>query len=171
MKKAAVYTRTGDKGSTSLYTGERVSKCSLRVEAYGSIDEINSALGLARATATREDVRETIFSVQKLLSLLMADVASLNLPEPYIKEEHVKLFEDTIDRFDSMLQPLSHFLTPGDSLSNAALDVARTTARRAERNLLRLNEQEPLNPLLLQCVNRLSDLCFIMGRVETEVKE
>ena len=109
--------------------------------------------------------------MQKLLSLLMADVASLNLPEPYIKEEHVKLFEDTIDRFDSMLQPLSHFLTPGDSLSNAALDVARTTARRAERNLLRLNEQEPLNPLLLQCVNRLSDLCFIMGRVETEVKE
>ena len=103
MKKAAVYTRTGDKGTTGLYTGERVPKQSLRVEAYGTVDEISSALGLARAQVTREDVRETIFNVQKLLMSVMADIASLNLPEPYIKEEHVKLFEDIIDKFDSLL--------------------------------------------------------------------
>lgn len=85
--KAAVYTRTGDKGTTGLYTGERVPKQSLRVEAYGTVDEISSALGLARAQVTREDVRETIFNVQKLLMSVMADIASLNLPEPYIKED------------------------------------------------------------------------------------
>ena len=105
MKKAAVYTRTGDKGTTGLYTGERVPKQSLRVEAYGTVDEITSALGLARAQATREDVKETILNVQKLLMSVMADIASLNLPEPYIKEEHVKLFESTIDKFDALLQP------------------------------------------------------------------
>jgi len=170
MKKAAVYTRTGDKGTTGLYTGERVSKCSMRVEAYGTLDEVNSALGLARSLVKRDDVKDAIFRVQKLLMSMMADVASLNLPEPYIKEEHVKLFESTIDKFDSLLEPLSHFLIPGDTPGAAALDIARTTTRRAERNLLRLNEDEPVNPQLLICVNRLSDLCFILARVETEVK-
>ena len=144
-KKAAVYTRTGDKGTTGLYTGERVSKCSTRVESYGNLDEITSAMSM------------------------MADVASLNLPQPYITEEHVKLFESTIDKFDAMLQPLSHFIIPGDSPGAGALDIARTTTRRAERQLLRLNETEPVNPQLLICVNRLSDLCFILARVETEV--
>ena len=163
-------TRTGDKGTTGLYTGERVPKQSLRVEAYGTVDEISSALGLARAQVTREDVRETIFNVQKLLMSVMADIASLNLPEPYIKEEHVKLFEDTIDKFDSLLQPLGHFIIPGDTVGAAALDIARTTTRRAERCLLRLAENEPVNPNVLVCLNRLSDLCFILARVECEVK-
>ena len=148
-KKAAVYTRTGDKGTTGLYTGERVSKCSTRVESYGNLDEITSALGLARSLVKRDDVKEAIFNVQKLLMSMMADVASLNLPQPYITEEHVKL--------------------PGDSPGAGALDIARTTTRRAERQLLRLNETEPVNPQLLICVNRLSDLCFILARVETEV--
>ena len=98
MTKAAVYTRTGDKGTTGLYTGERVSKYSLRVEAYGTVDEITSALGLARATVTRQDVKGTILKVQQLLMSLMADIASMNLPEPYIKEEHVKMLESTIDK-------------------------------------------------------------------------
>ncbi|MDD3396825.1 MAG: ATP:cob(I)alamin adenosyltransferase, partial [Acidaminococcaceae bacterium] len=106
MKKAAVYTRGGDKGQTSLLSGERVPKCSLRVEAYGIIDETTSALGLARALASREDVKATIYKVQQLMSLMMADVASLNLPEPYIKEEHVTILEQTIDKFDAWLQPL-----------------------------------------------------------------
>ena len=169
MKKAAVYTRTGDKGTTGLYTGERVPKCSLRVESYGNVDEITSALGLARATVTREDVRETVLELQKKLALLMADVASLNLPEPYIKDEDIKAIEATIDKYDSLLQPLSHFLLPGDTLAAAALDLARTTARRAERQLLRLDAEEPINHNVLVYINRLSDLCFILGRVESEV--
>ncbi|MBQ9257826.1 MAG: ATP:cob(I)alamin adenosyltransferase, partial [Acidaminococcaceae bacterium] len=98
-----------------------------------------------------------------------ADVASLNLPQPYITEDHVKIFESTIDKFDAMLQPLNHFIIPGDTPGAAALDIARTTTRRAERQLLRLNETEPVNPQLLVCVNRLSDLCFILARVESEV--
>ena len=169
MKKAAVYTRTGDKCTTGLYTGERVPKQSLRVEAYGTVDEISSALGLARTAVKREDVRETILEVQKLLMSLMADVASLNLPEPYIKEDHVKLFESTIDKYDAMLQPLAHFIIPGGSMGAAALDIARTTTRRAERCLLRLAETEEVNPQVLVCLNRLSDLCFILARVENEV--
>ena len=160
--KAAVYTRTGDKGTTGLYTGERVPKQSMRVEAYGTVDEISSALGLARATVRREDVRETIYKVQQLLMSLMADIASLNLPEPYIKEEHVK--------FDNMLQPLSHFIIPGGTPGSAALDIARTTTRRAERCLLRLSETEEVNQQVLICLNRLSDLCFILSRVEVEVE-
>lgn len=169
MTKAAVYTRTGDKGTTGLYTGQRVAKQSQRVEAYGSVDEINSALGLARSLVERDDVKKTILQVQKLLMSIMADVASLDLPEPYIKEEHVTLFEQTIDKYDSMLQPLSHFLIPGDTRGAAALDLARTTTRRAERQLLRLNETEPINHNVLVCINRLSDLCFILARVESEV--
>ena len=169
--KAAVYTRTGDKGTTGLYTGERVPKTSLRVEAYGTVDEISSALGLARATARRQDVKGTILKVQQLLMVLMSDIASLNLPERPIKEEHVKLFEDTIDKYDAMLEPLTHFIMPGATTGEAALNIARTTCRRAERCVLRLNEVEPINPQVLIVLNRLSDLCFILGRVEAEVSE
>jgi len=169
MAKAAVYTRTGDKGTTGLYTGERVPKWSTRVEAYGNIDEIDSALGLARALCKRPDVKATIYNIQQLLASMMADVASLNLPQPYITESHVETFEHTIDEFDAKLQPLRHFIIPGDTPGAGALDIARTTARRAERQLLRLNEESPVNPQLLICINRLSDLCFILARVEAEV--
>jgi cob(I)alamin adenosyltransferase len=170
MTKAAVYTRTGDKGYTSLFTGERVPKQSLRVEAYGDIDEVRSALGLARATVQRDDVKETVLKLQELLMSLMADAASINLQEPYIKPEQVTLLEQTIDKYDAMLAPLTHFITPGDNLGAAALDMARTITRRAERALLRVAENEEVNPSVLLCLNRLSDLCFILLRVETEVK-
>ena len=83
---------------------------------------------------------------------------------------HVKLFESTIDKFDALLAPLGHFIIPGDTVAAAALDIARTTTRRAERCLLRLAETEEVNPNVLICLNRLSDLCFILARVESEVK-
>lgn len=171
MKKASVYTRTGDAGMTSLCSGERMAKCSPRVDAYGNIDEINSALAMARATVKRKDVAETIYKVQKMMLMLMADVASLNLPEPYITHDHVVLLEQTIDTFDAMLKPLTAFITPGDTLGGAALDMARTVTRRAERALLKLASQEEVNKEVLLCLNRLSDLCFILERVETEVGE
>lgn len=167
---AKVYTKTGDKGTTGLYTGERIDKDSLRVEAYGCIDEITSALGLARATVTRTDVKETIFDMQKMLMSVMADVASINAANPYITAEHVTMLETTIDKYDEMLKPLTQFLIPGDSQGSAALDMARTITRRAERNLLRLNKEEKINEYVLITVNCLSDLCFILGRVEVEVK-
>ncbi|MDO5826189.1 MAG: cob(I)yrinic acid a,c-diamide adenosyltransferase [Methanosphaera sp.] len=169
MKKAAVYTRTGDKGTTGLYTGERIAKNSMRVEAYGNVDEITSALGLARVTATRDDIRTTIVELEKKLSSLMSDIASIGLSEPYITDADIIEIETMINEYDAMLEPLSNFLLPGDTLAEAALDIARTTTRRAERQLLRLAAQEDVNQNVLIYINRLSDLCFIMGRVESEI--
>ena len=164
-----VYTKTGDKGTTGLYTGQRIDKASLRVEAYGTVDEITSALGLARSLVKREDVKGTIYDVQKLLMSIMADIASIDLPNPYINAEQVEVLEKTIDKYDSLLEPLNKFIIPGDTQGAAALDLARTTTRRAERSLLRLNKEEPINSNVLIALNRLSDLCFILSRVESEV--
>ena len=141
----------------------------MRVEAYGNVDEITSALGLARVTATRDDIRTTILELEKKLSSIMADIASIGLSEPYITDLDVKEIESMINEYDAMLEPISNFLLPGDTLAEAALDIARTTTRRAERQLLRLAAQEDVNHNILIYINRLSDLCFIMGRVESEI--
>ena len=164
-----VYTRTGDKGKTSLYTGERVSKYSLRVEAYGSVDEADSVLGQARAFAVHENVKSTIYKLQKDLWMLMADVASVG-NEPNIKPEDVTELERLIDSYTESLQPLDHFLVPGETKSESFLNAARSVVRRAERAMWRLNESEPVNEVDIRYLNRLSDLCFTLGRYESEVK-
>ncbi|MEQ2746331.1 cob(I)yrinic acid a,c-diamide adenosyltransferase [Dialister hominis] len=164
-----VYTRTGDRGKTSLYTGERVSKDSLRVEAYGSVDEADSVLGQARAFAVHENVKSTIYKLQKDLWMLMADVASVG-NEPNIKPEDVTELERLIDSYTESLQPLDHFLVPGETKSESFLNAARSVVRRAERAMWRLNESEPVNEVDIRYLNRLSDLCFTLGRYEYEVK-
>lgn len=164
-----VYTRTGDRGKTSLYTGERVSKDSLRVEAYGSVDEADSVLGQARAFAVHENVKSTIYKLQKDLWMLMADVASVG-NEPNIKPEDVTELERLIDSYTESLQPLDHFLVPGETKSESFLNAARSVVRRAERAMWRLNESEPVNGVDIRYLNRLSDLCFTLGRYESEVK-
>ena len=164
-----VYTRTGDRGKTSLYTGERVSKDSLRVEAYGSVDEADSVLGQARAFAVHENVKSTIYKLQKDLWMLMADVASVG-NEPNIKPEDVTELERLIDSYTESLQPLDHFLVPGETKSEGFLNAARSVVRRAERAMWRLNESEPVNEVDIRYLNRLSDLCFTLGRYESEVK-
>ena len=164
-----VYTRTGDRGKTSLYTGERVSKDSLRVEAYGSVDEADSVLGQARAFAVHENVKSTIYKLQKDLWMLMADVASVG-NEPNIKPEDVTELERLIDSYTESLQPLDHFLVPGKTKSESFLNAARSVVRRAERAMWRLNESEPVNEVDIRYLNRLSDLCFTLGRYESEVK-
>ena len=164
-----VYTRTGDRGKTSLYTGERVSKDSLRVEAYGSVDEADSVLGQARAFAVHENVKSTIYKLQKDLWMLMADVASVG-NEPNIKPEDVTELERLIDSYTESLQPLDHFLVPGETKSESFLNAARSVDRRAERAMWRLNESEPVNEVDIRYLNRLSDLCFTLGRYESEVK-
>ena len=166
-----VYTKTGDKGTTGLLTGERVKKTSARVEAYGNVDEINSALGLARASCTNPKVKEAIFKLQKLLMLFMADLASSGGEQHYVTADHVANLEQMIDEFDANLPPLKGFIMPGETPGAAALDLARTVTRRAERQTLRFKEQEgetPVNDQLLICINRLSDLCFVLSRFETE---
>lgn len=163
-----VYTKTGDKGTTSLLTGERVDKDSLRVEAYGTVDEITSALGLARALCKKDQVRETIFNVQRLLMSVMAELASSGDQVAYIKSEHVDLLEKTIDSFEEKLPPLKEFIIPGNTPGAAALDIARTTTRRAERQVLRLAKIEPVSEFIVITLNRLSDLCFVLMRFELE---
>lgn len=166
---AKVYTRTGDRGKTSLYTGERVSKGSLRVETYGIVDEADSVLGEARAFAVHDNVKETIYKLQKELWLLMADVASVG-KEPNITADHVTNLEHIIDKYTESLTPLDHFLVPGDTQSSSFLDVARTVVRRAERNMWRLAETEDVHEVDIRYLNRLSDLCFTLARYEAEVK-
>lgn len=164
-----VYTKTGDKGTTGLYTGERVEKDSIRVDAYGSIDELNSALGMARAWVKHEDVKATVLEMQKMLMRVMADVASLGLTKFRAEPADVEQLEKWIDEFTQRLAPLNHFIVPGDSKGAAVLDVARTTTRRAERNLWKLARQEKIPDVLMIVLNRVSDLCFVLSRIETEV--
>lgn len=165
-----VYTKTGDTGTTGLYTGERVEKDSVRVEAYGSIDEVNSALGMARAWAMHEAVRNTLLDLQKLLMRVMADVASLGADSSRrVSEADITKLEVWIDEYSARLAPLTHFIIPGDTKAAAALDLARTTTRRAERNLWRLARREKIAEAALIVLNRVSDLCFVLSRVETEI--
>jgi len=161
-----VYTKTGDKGTTGLLTGERIEKDSPRVEAYGTIDEINSALGLARVWCAKVDVQEIIYSAQKTLMMVMADLASLNSDANYISAEHSRQLEQFIDQLDAKLPPLQSFIIPGGNAGAAALDLARTVTRRGERQVLRLAKHEKVNEHVLITLNRLSDLCFILARVE-----
>ena len=164
-----VYTRTGDKGKTSLYTGERVSKGSLRVETYGTVDEVDSVLGMARAFATHDNVKETIYKIQKDLWLLMADIASVG-KEANITSDNVTELEQIIDKYTESLEPLDHFLVPGDTQSASFLDMARSVVRRAERDMWRLAETEEVHETVIRYLNRLSDLCFTLSRYEAEVK-
>lgn len=163
-----VYTKTGDKGTTSLLSGERVAKDSLRVNVYGNVDELTSALGMARAFVQNPEVKENVLKLQKLLGLMMADLASLS--DDYITAEHITAIEQAIDALDAKLAPLKHFIIAGDTQGAAMLDLARTVARRAERLAITLSKQESVNNNVLICLNRISDFCFIMSRVESELK-
>lgn len=161
----SVYTKTGDKGLTSLYTGERVEKNSLRVQVYGAIDEADSALGLARAFVEGDDVRDKVFTLQKLLPRLMADFASLN-KEPLITFDDVNSLEKEMDALENSLPPLRAFLIPGNSKGGAFLDLARTITRRAERLACELSKSEPIHESDKIFLNRLSDYCFLLMRRE-----
>lgn len=163
-----VYTKTGDKGTTSLLSGERVEKDCLRVEAYGTVDEITSVLGLARSMCIKTEVQETILKLQKLLMALMAELATKGSSGKYISAEHINILEQTIDSFEAKLPPLKEFIIPGDTNGSAALDMARTTTRRAERQVIRLSKEEPVSETVLIILNRLSDLCFVLARIERE---
>ena len=161
----SVYTKTGDNGETGLYTGERLSKEDPRVQTYGTIDEANSVLGMARAFSEIPEVREKILQLQKLLPKLMADIASLNKPA-MITSGDVKQLEEEMDEMERALPPLRNFLIPGDTKAGAILDLARTTVRRAERLFCKLARFEAVHEVDGIFLNRLSDSCFLLMRVE-----
>jgi cob(I)alamin adenosyltransferase len=165
MRINRVYTRTGDNGQTSLVGGARVSKSSLRVDAYGEVDELNSVIGVARAQSQDPQIDEVLGLIQNDLFTLGADLASTSdIAVPRIEESFVTRLEQFSDRFLSELEPLKEFILPGGTDAGAILHLARTVARRAERRAVALSEAEELNPETIVYLNRLSDLLFILAR-------
>ena len=166
MRINRVYTRTGDQGQTSLVGGARVSKASLRVDAYGDVDELNCVIGLARARLEDREIDEVLGLMQNDLFTLGADLASPSeIDVPRIEESFTRKLEELADRFLAELDPLKEFILPGGSEAGAVLHLARTVARRAERRVVELFETGQLNPETIVYLNRLSDLLFILARV------
>ena len=164
-----IYTRTGDAGETSLFDGTRVSKNDPRVETYGDVDELNAWLGLARASRVDPSIDQDIVQLQRDLFALgaqLADPADKLAPrvtKAIIGDADVARLEAVIDRLEAGLPPLRRFILAGGAPAGAALHVARTVCRRAERRMVALDP--PVDPVLLRYVNRLSDLLFVMARV------
>ena len=163
-----IYTRTGDDGSTGLLGAGRVSKSAPRVEAFGSVDELNAALGVARALDTEGWVASELALAQARLFAIGAELAS---PDPSalatldrIAERDVAEIEGWIDRFDLELAPLKNFILPGGSLLAAQLHLARTVCRRAERRVVALARLEKVEEILVRYLNRLADLLFVLAR-------
>ncbi|RMF33542.1 MAG: cob(I)yrinic acid a,c-diamide adenosyltransferase [Chloroflexi bacterium] len=166
------YTRTGDDGYTGLLGAERVPKYHPRPEAYGTVDEASAALGMARATATVERTRRVLLTVQRHLYHLMAELAATPEAAPrfrQIGDEQVAWLEETTDALTSAIALPREFVVPGESLAGAALDLARTIVRRAERRVARLvHEGQVENDALLRYLNRLSSLLFVLARYEDQ---
>ena len=168
-----IYTRTGDDGTTGLGTGQRVSKASPRIEAYGAVDELNACVGMVLASRPADDLVEPLRRIQNDLFHAGADLC---IPEadkagratPTIDARHIEWAEQLIDRLNAQLPPLENFILPGGSLAAAHLHVARTVCRRAEREVLRLGQAEPIGGHVLTFLNRLSDLLFVMARHENK---
>jgi cob(I)alamin adenosyltransferase len=166
MRISKVVTKTGDQGATALIGGQRVSKGSLRVAAYGEVDELNSVLGLAAAHLQDPQCRDMVHELQHLLFTLGADLASPEGVEvPRVSEQHVEQLEQLLDGLMDELPPLEEFILPGGGPGGATLHVARTVARRAERTVVALQQETSLNPQAIIFLNRLSDLLFVMARV------
>jgi len=165
-----IYTRTGDAGETGLFGGQRVPKDDVRVRAYGTVDEANAAIGVARAAGPAPAIDAVLERIQHHLFDLGAELATP--PEataaaayvPRVVPAWVEALERDIDRFEDALPPLRTFILPGGTSLAAALHLARTVARRAEREVVSLAAREPVAPDVLRFVNRLSDLLFVLAR-------
>ncbi|MFZ5965884.1 MAG: cob(I)yrinic acid a,c-diamide adenosyltransferase [Bacillota bacterium] len=166
-----IYTKTGDKGKTSLYDLTRIDKDDIRVESYGTIDELNSMLGFARNFVDDHEVVEVIFKIQRELFDVAGELATkdrIRFPEK-INDSHVSGLEKIIDMYIAKMDKVDKFIIPGSNKASAALHVARTICRRGERRVLTLSKEEEISPILLKYVNRLSDAIYSMARyLETE---
>jgi cob(I)alamin adenosyltransferase len=166
VKLNKIYTRTGDSGSAGLVDGSRVSKSSLRMAAIGEIDEANAAVGVAIAALGGGDLADRLLQVQNELFDLGADAATPGDVDGALRivPSQVARLEVEIDEMNAALDPLTSFILPGGTPAVAALHLARTVVRRAERAAVALDESEPLNPQLLAYLNRLSDHLFVAAR-------
>lgn len=158
-----IYTRTGDDGTTGLGDGSRVEKDDARVEAYGTVDELNSAVGFTLASALQDDIRICLVRVQHELFDLGGELCMPGTT--LIPDHYVDRLEHDLDRFNEHLPPLKDFILPGGSESAARCHLARTIARRAERRLISLAKNQAVNDVSIRYLNRLSDLLFVLARV------
>ena len=170
-----VYTRTGDDGTTALGSAERVGKDDPRIQAYGTVDELNSAIGVALAVGLEPELTEVLGRVQNELFHLGSDLcvpedSKQQKPVPRIEDRHVLALEKTLDRLTERLEPLANFLLPGGSAGAAQLHLARAVCRRAERRLVTLAASAEVNSEALRYLNRLSDALFVMARFENNAK-
>jgi cob(I)alamin adenosyltransferase len=163
-----IYTRTGDQGTTSLFGGKRVSKADLRIEAYGTIDEFNAWIGMLRDQPVNKDRGATLTAIQDRLftigSILATAPGNTKVKIPSLSAEDITFLEKEIDVMDSDLPPMRSFILPGGHASVSFGHLARTVCRRAERLVIALNGQEPIDPLVIQYLNRLSDYLFMLCR-------
>lgn len=171
MKKSSIYTKTGDKGTTALVGGTRVPKAHIRLEAYGTIDELNSLVGFLLCTITDAIDRETLIYIQHRLFTVGSYLATETEAIPpkaasIIADEDIKRLEDMMDQIDSELPKINRFVLPGGTESAARANLCRTVCRRAERCIYNVKEQYPVDNNILMFVNRLSDYFFLFGRKE-----
>ncbi len=162
-----IYTRTGDQGSTSLFGNERVSKCDLRINAIGAVDELNAVLGLARALGLFSRCDEVVLRLQNQLFDLGAELATPDAGArgtDILQAQDIAEQEATIDEFEHGLAPLTAFVLPGGTKAAATLHMARCVCRRAEREIVALAADVPIREIVLKFINRTSDLLFVLAR-------
>lgn len=164
-----IYTRTGDNGTTGLIGGTRVKKYNIRLEAYGTVDELNSYIGLIRSVFKDEATDSTLGKIQNKLFVIGANLATEGTNELIKKqvpcrEEDIVMLEKEMDRMVEVLPPLNHFILPGGSEASAFCHVARTVCRRAERRIVELSEKAEVDKVLIKYINRLSDYLFVLSR-------
>ena len=163
-----IYTKTGDSGETGLFGGTRISKDSLRIDAIGTIDELNACIGTARSQIRDAEIDNLLHRIQNELFNIGADLATLDThaksDKLRISPEFVGTLEKDIDRLENQLAPLTNFILPGGSVAGSTLHLARTVCRRSERSVVTLTDSESINPAILPYLNRLSDFLFVLAR-------
>lgn len=159
-----IYTKFGDKGNTSLFGGATVPKSDPRLEAYGSVDELNAVLGVVLSFGENGSLAESITKIQSDLFLVGAELASKKGKTRKIQPKRVGEIEAEIDRMEAELPPLHNFIMPGGSKTASLLHLARTVCRRAERAIVALSQKEKVNPDIVVYMNRIGDLLFILAR-------
>ena len=172
MGTAVIYTRGGDQGMTSLLDGERVKKYDLRVESYGTVDELNSQIGFARHFLENELMTDRLREAQRELFGVAGELADPSGKyQAGFTDETIKKLENWIDEAVKLYDPAPKFIVPGSNKASGAMHIARTVCRRAERLIVALNDRSPVNPLLIRYINRLSDLLYTYARYAEECQE
>ena len=162
-----IYTKTGDKGETSLFGGKRLPKHHLRIDAYGTVDELNAHIGLVRDLAGSDEARDLLFEIQNRLFVLGSSLASdpgHSALVPDLQAGDIEILEQAIDEMEKGLEPLKNFVLPGGHPVVSHCHIARCVCRRAERLCVALDQEENVAPLILQYLNRLSDYLFVLSR-------